>query len=323
MLRVIPRYPAKITARQVRESLENQDFEVTKRTIERDLQSLSQAFPLVCDDRDKPFGWSWQKNAPAFDLPGLSDSEALAVKLTEQYLTPLLPASVLSELSQHFKAATQRLNGLPRRPKTATWPAKVRSVPPTQPLIPPTIKPDVQRIIYEALLLDRQIEAVYVRRGDPKPVKYTLHPLAIVQRGAATYLVSTVFHYMDVRLFPLHRFQKVEMLDEPVQQLREFDLDKYIASGAFGFGDGKKIKLEALFTHDAAEHLYETPLSADQVLRPQNKDYTKLVATVPNTQQLMWWLLGFGASVEVLKPAALRREITEAARSMNRIYSKH
>lgn len=181
----------------------------------------------------------------------------------------------------------------------------------------------MQRIVYEALSLDRQIAAVYLRRGDTKPVKYTLHPLAIVQRGAVTYVVSTVFGYRDVRQFALHRFQNVELLDDPAQRPPDFDLDKYIASGAFGFGDGRKIRLEALFTRDAAEHLYETPLSADQVLRPQNKDYTKLIATVPNTPQLTWWLLGFGANVEVLKPALLRREMTEAARGMNRTYSKH
>jgi predicted DNA-binding transcriptional regulator YafY len=285
-LRLIPRYPKKITARQVQESLSNRDFGVTKRTIERDLQALSESFPLVCDERDKPFGWSWQKGAPTFDLPGLSDSEALAVKLTEQYLKALLPASVLSELGPHFKAASQKLDSLPRRPRTATWPAKVRTVPPTQPLIPPAIKPEVQRMVYEALLLDRQIEAVYLRRGDPKPATYTLHPLAVVQRGAVTYVLATVFGYKDVRQFAMHRFQKAEILDEPAQQPPGFDLDEYIAAGAFGFGDGRKIRLEALFSRDAVEHLYETPLSPDQVLRPQNKECIKLIATVPNTLQL-------------------------------------
>lgn len=319
-LRLIPRYPHKITARQVQESLSNQDFEVTKRTIERDLQALSEIFPLVSDETDRPFGWSWLKDAPSFDLPGLSESEALAVKLTEQYLKPMLPASVLSELTPHFKTATQRLNGMPRRSRTGTWPGKIRSVPPTQPLIPPTIKPDVQRVVYEALLLDRQIEAVYLKRGDSEPVKYTLHPLAVVQRGAVTYLISTIFDYQDVHLFALHRFQSVEMLDETVHRPPDFDLDTYIASGAFGFGNGKKIKLEALFTREAAEHLYETPLSSDQVLRPQNKNYTKLIATVPNTQQLQWWLLGFGEAVEVLAPAKIRSAMGSTALAMSRRY---
>ncbi len=319
-LRLIPRYPRKITARQVQESLSAEDFKVTKRTIERDLQALSEVFPLGCDERDKPFGWSWQKDAPSFDLPGLSSTEALAMKLVEQYLRPLLPASVTDQLKPHFRAADEALGKLRRPSKAAAWAQKIRIVPPAQPLLPPSINPEIQRVVYEALLQDKQIEAVYLRRSDPKPVKYTLHPLAIVQRGAVTYLVATVYNYKDLHLFALHRFQKAELLDDPVQRPPDFDLDKYIASGAFGFGDGRKIRLEALFTRDAAEHLHETPLSADQVLRPQNKDSTKLIATVANTPQLMWWLLGFGDAVEVLAPVKLRSALAETALAMSRRY---
>lgn len=320
MLRLIPRYPRKITAREVQGTLANRDFEVTKRTIERDMQALSEVFPLTCDDRNKPFGWSWQKDAPSFDVPGLTSTEALAVKLVEQYLRPLLPVSVSDQLKPHFKAADETLKKFPKPSKAASWAQKIRVVPPAQPLLPPTINPDIQRTVYEALLQDRQIEAVYLRRSDPESVKYTLHPLAIVQRGAVTYLVATIYTYIDTRLFDLHRFQKAEMLDEPVRRPADFDLDKYIASGAFGFGGGNKIRLEALFTREAAEHLYETPLSADQVLRPQNQGYTKLVAMVANTPQLMWWLLGFGDAVEILKPEKLRNEIAQMALGMSRIY---
>ena len=64
MLRYIPRYPAKITATQLKAKLDSEDFNVTKRTVERDLMDLSRAFPLTLDDRSKPYGWSWQKDAP-------------------------------------------------------------------------------------------------------------------------------------------------------------------------------------------------------------------------------------------------------------------
>jgi predicted DNA-binding transcriptional regulator YafY len=322
MLRLMPRYPRKITAREIQERLAGQDFEVTKRTIERDVQTLSEVFPLTCDDRNKPFGWSWQKDAPSFDLPGLTSTEALAIKLVEQYLRPLLPVSVSDQLKPHFKAADGTLKRLPKPSKAASWTQKIRVVPPAQPLLPPTINPDIQRAVYEALLQERQIEAAYLRRGDPRPVKYTLHPLAIVQRGAVTYLVATIYSYSDIRLFDLHRFQKAEMRDEPVRRPADFDLDKYIASGAFGFGDGTLIKLEAVFAAGSAEHLYETPISRDQVIKPLDANRTTVTATVPDTSQLRWWLLGFGGEVEVLKPSFLRREIAETARGMSRTYSK-
>jgi predicted DNA-binding transcriptional regulator YafY len=319
-LRLIPRYPRKVTAREITKALAGQDFAVTKRTVERDLQALSEVFPLVCDEREKPYGWSWQKDAPSFDLPGLTATEALAMKLVEQYLGALLPASITEQLKPHFKTAESTLAKSPMHGRISAWTNKIRVVPPAQPLLPPKIKAEIQRAVYEALLQDRQIEAVYQKRGDPKPVKYTLQPLAIVQRAAVTYLASTIFNYLDVRLFAVHRFQSVIVLDAPVKRPEGFNLDEYIASGAFGFGRGKKIKLEALFTREAAEHLYETPLSADQVLRPQTTDHTKLVATVADTPQLAWWLLGFGEAVEVLGPAKLRATVAANALQMSRRY---
>jgi len=322
MLRLIPRYPRKITAREIQTSLGSQHHNTTKRTIERDLQALSEVFPLACDDREKPFGWSWLKDAAAFDLPGLSPGEALAVKLAEQYLKPMLPTSVVSQLAPHFKAATAALEKLPRAARIAAWTQKVRVVSPAQPLLPPSIDPEIQRGIYEALLQDRQIEAVYSRRGDPNPVKYTLHPLAIVQRGAVTYLVCTIFKYQDIHLFALHRFRSAEILDVPVARPKGFVLDDYIASGALGFGDGKLVKLEAVFFAGSAEHLYETPISRDQVLKPLDANRTTLTATVPDTSQLRWWLLGFGDETEVMKPSSLRREMAQAARAMARQYKQ-
>lgn len=320
MLRLVPRYPKKISARDLLEKLSDSDFATTKRTIERDLQALSEIFPLACDEREKPFGWSWQKDAPAFDLPGLSPSEALAVKLIEQYVSSLMPGSVVGQLRPHFKAADDVLKRETKSAKLASWVQKVRVVPAAQPLLPPMIKPEVQGAIYESLLLDRRVLVVYQKRGDPEPVEYTVSPLAIVQRGPVTYLIATVFDYSDICMFDLHRFRKVEMLDEPVRRPAGFNLDEFIASGGLGFGDGKKVKLEAIFTREAAEHLYETPLSEDQALRPQDKNHTKLIATVANTPQLMWWLLGFGDAVEVLAPAKLRASMASMALNMSRNY---
>lgn len=85
MLRRIPRYPVKITTSQLKQSLGNQGFEITARALQRDLQELSQIFPLVVDEREKPFGWSWQRDARSFDLPGMTIPEALTWAMAEQH----------------------------------------------------------------------------------------------------------------------------------------------------------------------------------------------------------------------------------------------
>ena len=109
MLRLVPRYPAKITVQALRQKLADDGFEITQRSLQRDLNELSSAFPIACDDREKPYGWNWQKDAPSFDLPGLTPAQALTLAMAEQHLQNLLPAPMLEQLRPYFRAARQRL----------------------------------------------------------------------------------------------------------------------------------------------------------------------------------------------------------------------
>jgi len=320
LLRLIPRYPIKTIASKLCSRLRDEGILVTKRTVERDLQSLSEIFPLTSDERDKPYGWSWQKNAPSFDIPGLTGPQALTFALVEQYLRPLLPASMLDELKPYFTAAAQRLGSLPRERGIPSWTGKVRVVPPAQALLPPRINLDAQRSVYESLLNNRQAKLVYHKRGADSPVEYIVHPLAVVQRGPVFYLVCTLFHYQDVLLLALHRVLSAVVLDEPSSRPKGFDLDAYIRTGALDFGSGCTIRLEALFTKDAAEHLHETPLSDNQTIKPAGEGQVKVTATVAETPQLTWWLMAFGEQVEVIRPKGLRREIATSAQAMAKLY---
>lgn len=320
MMRMIPRYPQKITAKALHEKLQAEQFDVTKRTVERDLLVLSEMFPLVSDERDKPYGWSWSKDAPVFDLPGLSHNEALTLAMVEQHLNSLLPSSTLNQLQPYFKAAKQHLSNIPQNERTRSWLNKVRTVPPSQPLLPPTIKPAVQHTVYEALLTDKQLEIKYLKRGEDKAAEYRIHPLAAVQRGSITYLYCRVFDYEDLRILAIHRIQSAAMLENAAKAPVGFAIDEAINSGKFGFGEGKQIRLEAIFRNGAGEHLFETPLSNDQTLTEQVNGNVKLIATVVDTPQLAWWLLGLGDGVEVIKPASLRQSIAATIARMQEIY---
>ena len=56
MLRLIPRAPRKIETAALERLLFEEGFEVNRRSIQRDLNTLSTRFPLLCDMREKPYG---------------------------------------------------------------------------------------------------------------------------------------------------------------------------------------------------------------------------------------------------------------------------
>ena len=85
---------------------------------------------------------------------------------------------------------------------------------------------------------------------------------------------------------------------------------------------GGEILLDALFDAEVATHLREPRLSARQTLRYCPDGRVRVTARVRDTQQLRWWLLGFGDLVEVIGPETLREEFAETAREMYSLYGR-
>jgi predicted DNA-binding transcriptional regulator YafY len=316
MLRLVPRYPLKATVKQINNTLLGEGFEVTERTVQRDLNELSLVFPLTVDDREKPFGWSWQKDAPSFSLPGLTTLEAVTMTMAEQHLNMLLPVSMLKQLKPYFDAAHQRLTEEPQPHRGRSWIDKVRTVPPTQPLIPPKVLAEVQAVITEALLHEKQVEIKYRKRGEKTDSTYRIHPLALVQRGPMLYLYCRLFDYEDARTLAMNRISAATLLDEASIYPKGFSIDEKVDIGIWGFGEGEKIKIELLFGPGYGDHLLESPLSKDQTVEELPEDYLKVAGTVADTSQLRWWLMGFGAGVEVLSPAKLRDDMVSEYQSI-------
>lgn len=322
MLRMVPRAPVRITAKDLHARLSAAGFPVAKRTVERDLQELSSVFPIEMDSRDKPFGWSWLRDASSFDLPGLTLPEALTLTLVEQHLRHQLPPSAADALRPHFVSAARALSAVADDVPARAWLGKVRSIPPQQPLLAPRLDDECQRHVYLALMQDRQLCLHYRKRDAEQATVYkVVHPVAIVQRGGVIYLACMFGDYEDVRTIALHRVARAEVLYEPARRKDGFDIDAYIASGQFGVITGAPIDLRAVFTREAGEHLYETPLSADQVLQVDADGRLHLSASVPNTRALVWWLLGFGDGVVVQEPAALRAELANTVARMAAAYA--
>ncbi|WP_179116466.1 helix-turn-helix transcriptional regulator [Solemya velum gill symbiont] len=172
--------------------------------------------------------------------------------------------------------------------------------------------------VYDALLEGTRFEIDYASREQGKISRITVSPYGIVARQGIIYLVGTLWDYTDFRHLALHRMSNPASLDETVAERDDFELATYLESNqSFGYPRSHKtIKLKAVFDEEAAFHLHESPLSDDQRLIHQKDDRVRLEATVMDTEDIRWWLLGFGDMVEVLSPKSLRNEFKEIAHGM-------
>lgn len=324
MLCYLPRHPRQVTTSELRQKLELEDFSVSARTVQRDLEALSARFPISSEERGRSLAWRFDRDATLFSIPALDPHTAFTFLLSRQHLSELLPKGCAEALQPYYDAAEEALRG-DRAADLRRWVKKVRIVPRGQPLRPAAVDPKALAAIHEALLRDRRLQVSYRPRGQKRARKYELNPLGLVLRYEVGYLVCTAWDYADVRHFSLHRFRKARILDQPVRRPRGFKLDDYLqpgGQGPFDYPVGGRIELEALFDPVLAGHLRETPLSPHQRLGELDDGRVRLRAPVQDTAQLRWWLLGFGGGVEVLAPAALRDEFAQTARAMSRMYRR-
>ncbi len=82
----------------------------------------------------------------------------------------------------------------------------------------------------------------------------------------------------------------------------------------------KDITLKCIFEEKSAKYLTETPLSKDQEIIPYQPGYVLVKATVCYTEQLVWWVRGYGSAIEVLEPIELRDRIIK---DVNELYKRY
>ncbi|MEC7929722.1 MAG: WYL domain-containing protein [Pseudomonadota bacterium] len=320
LLELLPRQPFKKSTQTLKENLSEIGFEVSKRTIQRDLKNLSSILPLISDERDKPYGWSWHKDAAGLN-PSMDPIEALTFSLAQEYLEPLMPSKSFKRMNIFFERANNVLKEMDKS-SIKRWRDNVRVVPQWQSLIPPDINEEVEAQIYDALLKGNQLDVHYLKRGNRKPEKRIVNPLGIVLQGVIHRLICTMDDSDNPRHLPIHRFKKAWPNGHKIKKLTKFDIDKFVEDQNIGYLiSSKPINLEALFQPMAGFHLTETPISSDQKLTKTKEGNYLLKVELPDTSQLRWWLLGFGDQVEILKPYKLRQEFKEKFESLNKLYS--
>ncbi|MDY6486263.1 WYL domain-containing protein [Acinetobacter faecalis] len=299
--------------RELQEILQREGIDISLRTIQRDLNQISQRFPIE-NNGTVPQGWRWRADAPIQSLPHMTSSQAVTFMMVEEHLKHLLPPSLVEEINPWFELARRSLS---TQNNVRQWINRVRIVPANQPLIPPLVDRGSQQAIYEGLLQDKQLECVYHARTTGAEEKtYVLNPLALVQKGAVIYLICTRLDKTDIQTFALHRFKTAKVLNSRALHPVDFDIDKYIESGALGFRvDYTKptdlIKLKLTMTLENAAYFEESQLSKDQVMEDLGNGLIQVQASVPFTSQLVWWLRSFGRRIQDIEPIDVYNAVYE------------
>lgn len=321
MLKKLPKHPKKASAKEIHNALLAQGFCIDLRTVQRDLNSFTKHFDIQNDGNKDTLGWYWSPNAKRVELPEMEPAVAFTLKMAELFLKKYMPPFTQEELTPYFSLAESVLKNLPNNNLT-NWANKIAFLSRTQPLQSPKVSENILKNIYNAVLDNKQLEIRYQARHELEPNTRIVQPLGIVIIDTVIYLVA-LNQNNEYRQYALHRFEYAHILEDNVNRGIEFDLTQYINEGRFEYliDASAMIELELRLHPDIAFHLNETPLNESQQIQLiPNDTWHRLNANIKDTLQLRWWLLSFGANIEVIKPSALRDFMKNTSTKVTALY---
>jgi predicted DNA-binding transcriptional regulator YafY len=292
------------------------EFEVSVRTIYRDIDQLSAAQVPVYADRG-PGGGFQLLDGYRTKLTGLSEAEAETLFLAG------LPGPA-AELGLADALATAQLKltaALPERTR-----AKARRIAARFHLDPVDWFRSAQSArllpaIAAAVWGEACIDVDYRRAGIDRIVSRRLKPLGLVLKAGTWYLVAAVGE--QPRTYRVSNILELRATDERFERPKAFDLVSFwgASSRAYEVGLYRGEALLRLTRRGMArlEYLGAAVLqAANDSAKPDGRGWTRVTLPIESIDQAAIDLLHLGAEAEVLKPARLRRRVAKIAAAVAR-----
>ncbi|MFV0574703.1 MAG: helix-turn-helix transcriptional regulator [Vibrio sp.] len=305
---ILKRIPEKrkVTAKEIFQQLESHGIQCSYRTVQRRLEELGRENYIEIDDTNKPYGYRMVSKHPLLSATTLSPQEALLLNLAHDYLSNLLPPSILKSLDGFFAEAKYQLNPSTNNAKEREWLKKVKVVSEGVPMLPPEIDQGVFEKISEALYHNRLLNIDYYNSLQQQKSAQVM-PLGLAQQGQRLYLVCRFDGYTNERNIAVHRVKKATVSTFGFERPAEFRLNQYDESGHFGFAGFNKCKIDFCISKYQGLHILETPLSADQKVI-EHGDHYQIQATVIDSLRFEQWLRGFGKHVWDIKKQRIEQD---------------
>lgn len=260
-----------------------QRFEVSTRTIYRDVELLSQSkIPIYCN-KGKGGGICLLEDY-VLDKSLLSEEEQNQILFALQGMNKIgspEEKGVLEKMSQIFQK--RKTNWI--EVDFSNW----GSIGETE---------NTFQLIKEAILKQQVLEFTYYNSSGEKK-KRLVEPLQIYFKDKAWYLKSYCREKQDYRLFKISRMQDLNLLKEKFE--RELSIFKQEKK------DVKTVTLKLEISKEMSYRVYDE-FRAEEVQKNPKGDF-EITVTYPANDWLYGYLLSFGEWVKILAPIEVKKEL--------------
>lgn len=285
-------------------------FDVSRATIERDIAVLRQWGQVK--RKGGKFALAEMKFLPTSFTP----PEALALRLAGTAFAGQAGAAYKESLTSALKKIDLVL---PRRTV-----AEIKRTGERVSVRLPVIR-DFSAQIYqdlqEAITRHHPVDITYRSRTRPEPTHRRVDPYGLTYKIGAWYLVGYCHLRQGIRTFGLDRIKWLRVVPDVLFRYpADFDLGEWLAKGWQLQAGGEPTEVSVRFDREIADWITGGHWHPTQQITKQPDGSILFRVTVNGYEEMLYWVLSFGAQAEVLEPVPLRAAVAEAARKMTQKY---
>ncbi len=294
------------------------EFNVSKKTIERDISNLSSVYYPIFDDIDKERGGQLFYYIHKTDnIPQLTfnDNEYFSLIFTYKMAYPLRPF-----LEQYIENGMVKIKSQTSE-KLINLYKKMWD----------NIIPDIESVlnfddhlmhnvcqIMKSFYDYRQIKIKYNSFMAKTKKEHILTPLCLKMYQNNIYLAGLITKNNKILTFALNRILEVQVLEERQIEI-QFDPEEFF-NASFGVYSGNIFNVRLLFSSEVSPWICEREWHKKQKIKSLANGEIILELPVSSMIEIKKFILSYGDQVRVLDPPELIAEITETIKKMQGRY---
>ena len=287
------------------------------RTVYRDLEALQVAgFPVYTERKNQKNYWSLMASAKHQIPIPFNIAELMALYFSSDMLKMLKNTVFHDSLESLFKKIKATLP-----PEYMTYLRHVESS------LKVDLKPtkdysrfrDIIDQINEAILNRQHVRISYYAMRHQKTSQRVVAPYKLWFFDGTFYMLGFCRLRKDIRLFAVDRIQKMVLTGTTFETPEDFDMENLLGA-SFGAFFGEPVQVIIHFSPRIAGYIAEKNWHVSQVVEKQKDGSLIFKAQVAGTEEIKFWILGWGKDALVLEPDSLREEIRMEAQGILKEY---
>ena len=294
------------------------DFDVSKRTVERDIEFLRDRYEAPIEYDHSKCGYAYTQETFFLKSLFLTDEELFSAAVFEKALQQYRNTPIEGRLKAVFAKLTELLPDDAVSVNTMWLGDSLTFIPEPS----PEISPEIFDAVFSGVKARRAIRFLYRSLTQTEAAVRTCEPYHIVCQRGAWYVIGRCADKNEERIFSFSRMSEIEVLKDWAFELPAgFTVEQYIDKNVGVWLNRREpFTVRLLFSASVSAFAEEHIWNEEQTVLVHEDKSVEVSFKTTQFEEIKRFVLGQGATVRVLEPAELVQAVQKEIEEMRSLY---